>query len=580
MAETKDKFLRGKELGTYTTLVKKAISDAVGETTDEKVIQGVSTETTDIPVIIKGASSDSTAAHVKYDSGVTIKPQTHELKATNGDNVATVKPSEVSVTDGTNTTKITASGITLPASAKPTVTYTKSSGKVKVSMGGQTSDEVSLATADASNYGVVKVDASLNASSTNTVQNKAAKAGIDAAAKTVRQTAQTGDSALPILTAVSASPTSGNNAEAGYDTAMTFNPGTDTLSITAASSNTTITPTRVRVESGTGAESKIAVLEGSSLGFAGVGLDDYGMITAKEYTGKAIETERSLASTNSGSEGATMVGYKTNTTVKDALDDIYETIGGDSGGNSLTDRVTALESDKQDKLTAGDNISFSGTGDTTINAVDEKVKQSAANTDTTSYPMLLAGSSSPNGTSQTAKYTSFITATPSTKTIEIQGLAVAQTPIEKTQITPTGITFYYNVTSPETGSLNPVSNTGTLTGSDYSGTAAKATADGNGLNIAANYALKSEVINPEPTIVTALPTTQTDIEAMKGKFVFIKDSGASTDTRNVYTEYIAVKEGSTWKMERIGSTEVNVDIDYLTDTEVTNIWNNPNSVLS
>lgn len=377
----------------------------------------------------------------------------------------------------------------------------------------------------------------------------------------VKQTLQTGNTTLPILTAVKATPTSGDSAEAGYDTALTFNPSTDTLKINGAKNNVEVSPTSVRVVSENQGSTHTLLLQPTTIAFSGDNLDEYGSINAQTYTGRATQTEQDLASTTSGSEGATMVGYASNTTVKDALDDIYETIGG-GGGSSLTDRVEALETGKQDKLTAGSNISFSGN---TINAVDEKVKQSRDTSDT-AYPMLLAGTTDPNGSAKNAKYTPFITANPNDKAIEIQGAASAQNPIEKTTITSTGITLHMNEASPQIGA-SVVSKTGTLTATNYSGTSAQATADGNGNNIVNTYATKAalEALTNQLTssfqIVTTLPTA----DGTHGGIIYlIKDQEYGDVNSNIFKEYIEVNDGTTaspsWKFELLGTTDAGVDV--------------------
>lgn len=562
-----DKVLKGAQLQTYTSLVKKAINDAVGATTDENVIQASSSATTDIPIIIKGATSDSTAAHVGYDSGLTIKPQTHELKATSSANVTTLKPTEVSVTDGTNTTKITASGLTLPSGAKPSVTYTKSTGKLNVTVGGQTSADASLAVADNNNYGVVKVDTSMSTSSTNPVQNKIADAAIKAAAKTVKQSAATGSDAIPIM--LEGSIDASNIGEARYTSDIQYKPSAreTTISTNAATGNTSVTFKFVDGELQFGSSSNT--------------------INGSAYTGRATGTETLLSANSALNEdGASLIGYYYDeddeaTNVADALDDIYSKIG--SGGeDSLSSRVSTLEGAVVD-LKDGDNL-IQGTNVTltkdttnhtvTIAAADPTVTQTSDTSTDNFIPLLLASGSSVTSPGAT-KYNSHLKYRPSEDDFQVTGSSTVDQ-----VITPHTISLKNGVVTITSGSGNSQTSS-TLSSTAFSGnaaTATRATQDGSGNVITTTYATKDEVVNPTPVILQSLPTTQADIQNYIGKFVFVRNGALSTDARNYYDEYIVVGETenstTTYRFERIGSNEVNVDIVYLDDTDVSYIWTN------
>lgn len=589
MAQNEIKFVNEANLRRYTKKVKAA-DDAASRTVESEAT--TSSTTGEYPLHLNHAAysasnpaATATTDKVFVDNNLRYNPATHELKITDGTNTATFSPTGGDAGDFTGTTTVGIEAGT--ASAAP---------KVKVKVGSSdeaTSGEITKATTGV--YGVTKLADSTGTSTTlAATQNLATNSG-----KTVRQTAQTGNNALPILTAVSATPTSGNSAEAGYDTAMTFNPQEDALSITTATtrsvSKTTVSAGKVDLQKESGGIITKVSIDDMHITF-NQGGTEVGSVNPVNYTGKATGTENALASTTSGSEGATMVGYATDTTVKDALDDIYETIGG-GGGSSLTDRVEALETGKQDKLTAGDNISISGT---TINAVDEKVKQNRDTSDT-AYPMLLAGTTNPNGSAQNAKYTTYITANPNDKSIELQGVASAQTPIERTTITPTGITLHMNEANPDTGA-GVVSKTGTLTATNYSGTAAQATADGSGNNIVNTYATKAalDALTQKWTgqfvvlkstgdtaqqytalnnILAAIAAGQTPAAADLAKldlgYIYLLENGSGT---NVYDEYIKVATGtSTYSVEKIGTTDAGVDVVSLTDAEIDSIWANPDA---
>ena len=201
---------------------------------------------------------------------------------------------------------------------------------------------------------------------------------------------------------------------------------------------------------------------------------------------------------------------------------------------------------------ANNNVTIaynSTSGKVDVSTTDEKVKHVKDVSSNSTIPILLAGTTTDNGISNIKFAHNEFGLNPSTGTITLRRV--------------------------NNGSIH-MTDAGTLTWDSFSGTSARATADANGLNIATNYALKSEILLPEPEIVQSLPTSQSDIAALKGKFVFVLDSGASTDTKNVYTEYIVVGETSgdttTYKFERIGSTEVNLDIDAITNNEIDTIW--------
>lgn len=270
-----------------------------------------------------------------------------------------------------------------------------------------------------------------------------------------------------------------------------------------------------------------------------------------------------LASVTEGGEGAGLVGYgtktdggtTTNVTVKDALDEIYESIG---DGGDLATRVTALEEGKQDKLTQGTNITISNN---TISAKDEKVNQTASS-ENADIPMLLANGATPSNGG--AKYDANLKYNPSTNTLKL--------------------------------------GKGTLTATDYSGTAAQATADGSGNNIVNTYATKAalDALTQKWTgqfvvlkstgdtaqqytalnnILAAIVAGQTPAAADLAKldlgYIYLLENGSGI---NVYDEYIKVATGtSTYSVEKIGTTDAGVDVVSLTDAEIDSIWANPDA---
>lgn len=165
------------------------------------------------------------------------------------------------------------------------------------------------------------VDSAMSTTSTNPVQNKVVDSAIKAAAKTVRQTSQTGSTALPLLVSVQSSPTSGNNYEAGYDADLKFTPNSNTLIVKAATSSAsgvTITPTSIKV--GTTAAGGAVEMTPTQVNVGTATL------TSTAYSGKATQTETDLANSATG-KGASMVAYDATHTVADKIATLDSAIG-------------------------------------------------------------------------------------------------------------------------------------------------------------------------------------------------------------------------------------------------------------
>ena len=171
----------------------------------------------------------------------------------------------------------------------------------------------------------------------------------------VKQTAQTGSTALPILTAVSGTPSSGANAEAGYDTDFKFTPSSNTLIVKAATSSAsgvTITPSSIKV--GTTASNGAAELTPIQLKVGS------GTLTSTAYSGKATQTETDLAVHSGTNDGATKVGYSSSetgytgvTTVDAALDQLIT----DVKNAQDTKEILVLTGNEYGSLMLGSNLS-------------------------------------------------------------------------------------------------------------------------------------------------------------------------------------------------------------------------------
>lgn len=390
----------------------------------------------------------------------------------------------------------------------------------------------------------------------------------------VKQTAQTGSTALPILTAVSGTPTSGANAEAGYDTDFKFTPSSNTLTVKAATSSAsgvTITPSSIKV--GTTATNGAAELTPSQLKVGS------GTLTSTAYSGKATQTETDL-NTVATDKGADMVAYSSSDSVKDALDDIYSQIGGSGGGgDSLTSRVTALEGavddledNKADITAAVGSITGASDGNEsgsytmvdgtteTFSYKNDKVAQGST-TAAGTLPLLLAGSATPTGAADVAKFNANIYAAPSTGELMLRN---PNTPSTYVTFASDGIQWRKQS---GTGQMSLTFDGGFSGNSATATLATNATNDGSGNNIVNTYATKAalEALTNQLTgsfqIVSALPTA----DGTHGGIIYlIKDQEYGDTNSNIFKEYIEVNDGTTaspsWKFELLGTTDAGVDV--------------------
>ncbi len=513
MAEQNDKALKGQQLKTYTGYVKRAIAQA------------------------------QTAATVAAVTDIA------------GDGTTPSYDSDVNATAVSRSISYTKNGTTAAAGYKDT-TYGQASATKDGLMSHEDKSKLDgIATGAESN-----VQSDWNQTTTTAddyIKNKPV-------VNKVRQTQKTDDASYNMVMTDIAS--SGIDDELEYTSQVVHNPSTRVTTFHTTSGASSVD---VKIENG-----------GVTMGAGTINATSYSGTAAKataDADGNIISTTYAklddLAADDPASRGAALIGYDA-TTVADALDDIYDTLGG-SGGSSVMDLIEDLQDGEN--LIEGTNITL--TKDTTNHAVtiaasDKEVKQNKKTANTNYYVLLSTDDSSANIITGEASFSSILKLNPYTKKMMLTSSyeegsgALATTYDTQIDLGESGLT----ITKSQAGTTVA---TGTLTATSYSGnaaTATNATNDGNGLNIATNYALKSEILLPTPIIVSSLPSTVSDEH--KGKFIFIKDSGASTDTRNVFTEYIAVQDNGTWKYERIGSTEVNLDLDFLTNDDIDDIWTN------
>ena len=181
-----------------------------------------------------------------------------------------------------------------------------------------------------------------------------------------------------------------------------------------------------------------------------------------------------------------------------ALTKIKESTGLDNSGNYTPSGTNYIEDAAT--LTEAIDLLDDAIGDISDSISDEKVAQTRIDaTDSStniSYPVLLANNDNPNGASAGANY-SGITYNPrdnsGTLTLKRNQTSSSQEVIgDQLKLGTSTITFVAGMAG---------ATDGTLTRTQYSGTAAKATADGSGNNIVNTYATKTELEDANPIIL-------------------------------------------------------------------------------
>lgn len=384
---------------------------------------------------------------------------------------------------------------------------------------------------------VLTYDTAMSTTSTNPVQNKVADAAIKAAAKTVRQTSQSGNTALPILTTASGSPTSGNKAEVGYDTDLKFTPSSNTLAI------------------GTGT------------------------LTATAYSGKATATETALNSTGSG-KGADMVKYDSETTYANgSVGAAIKNLQGAVGGGDL---VKSVDNATQDSGNYNeDNIipNHPRTGNyTKANDVSGTFTYYE-----TRYGLAMASDGifaglnglmsasdkeklvnlSATGAGKGAnlvKYDSTVTATAGSVAEAIKNLQGALDNLNSSTVL---LSSNITIDSTSTGNVQDA----------LSALNKLAEANKSAISTLQSGGLTREVVTALPTGSNIKANVIYMILASNDTLNSGDPSTSATTTpygtnNNSYNEYMYINNA--W--ERIGSTEVNLDIDPITDDEIDTAW--------
>ena len=329
---------------------------------------------------------------------------------------------------------------------------------------------------------------------------------------TVRQSSQSGSSALPILTSTQSSPTSGNNYEAGYDTDLKFTPSSNTLTI------------------GTGSLSPTA------------------------FSGKATQTETDLASSASG-KGASMIGYDaTNTTASGTIGGAIKALQDAVGGGDLVksiDNATSFDPEisSTTELFNG-NVGILGTlpiHGKVVARTGNYTKADNTSSTFTYYDTVYGLATNISGAAASAGAGLFRHISINNSSRPIAVLNGAQ------EIILDGGDIMVDVDNNESTYYNTTIEQAITT-----------------LDSKINNIVSSGLTR---TIVTALPTTNisetTIYMILASNDTNVGDPSTSTSQNaNAYNEYMYIN--SSW--ERIGSTEVNLDIDAITNNDIDTCW--------
>lgn len=198
------------------------------------------------------------------------------------------------------------------------------------------------------------------------------------ASKTVKQNAESGSTALPILTSHNSNPSDGGVYEAGFDTDLKFTPNSNTLTVKTATTTVqgvTITPSSIKV--GTTATNGASELTSSQLKVGSATL------TSTAYSGKATQTETDLNTYGSG-KGAKMVKYKSSSNVEDGIDAAAKTVEQVSTATSQADAIPVILGGASLTNNVGNvrkttDITYKpSTRETTINTNGETAQSSAS----------------------------------------------------------------------------------------------------------------------------------------------------------------------------------------------------------
>lgn len=267
-------------------------------------------------------------------------------------------------------------------------------------------------------------------------------------------------------------------------------------------------------------------------------------------------------------DGADMIAYTESDSVKDALDDIYSQISTGGEGNSLADRIEALEDG--DNLIQGTNVTL--TKDTinhnvTITATDEKVKHTLDSSTASAIPMLLAGTTTNNDISN-VKYNTNLSFKPFSNELRVGGTG--------------SLADYVTIANGVITLKNAGFSATTLSPTQYEGNAASATkAYGDSDTIQNTYATKT-ALNELSNRLTGLfkIADATEIAAIRndvptaleyGYIYLVEDTQA--DVPNIFDEYVRIRyTNDNDVIEKIGTTDASVDVVSLTTAEINTIW--------
>lgn len=360
-------------------------------------------------------------------------------------------------------------------------------------------------------------------------------------AKTVKYNRKSENAYIPVVTGMGASITDGSINEVGYNEVLSFNPSSNTLRVKNGNTSVEISPDTVDIGDSHGKALSIA---NSYIEFYDENGDLESTLRANTYGGHANGTEFDLKATGSG-KGADMVKYDTNTTyASGSVGAAITALQGAVGGGDLVKQINTATQESQISGSINYNPNTVRTGNYT-----------KANGDPATF---------------TYYETTYDVATPDTGSGQaiVAGKTGLMSSADKTKLD--------NLNSSTVLLSSNITVDGTSKGNVQDALTALNTLAA--ANKSAISTLQSSGLTRE--VVTALPTgsnIKTNVIYMILASNDTLDGGdpstSATTTpygtnNNSYNEYMYINNA--W--ERIGSTEVNLDIDPITDDEIDTAW--------
>ena len=427
-------------------------------------------------------------------------------------------------------------------------------------------------------------DSAPTANSNNPVKSSGVKTAVDNAAKTVKHNSETGSTSLPILMSHQSSPSDGNNYEVGYDaTDLAFNPLDNALRVGQVGtgvSRTTITEGGITLmetvaAQGVGGSTTTTTATIDSKNYSGTAAkataDASGNTITTTYATKTelnnakplrvVATQESDVITTNKTVSEIYTAYTNGRDVTCTFDNLelapwgmhensvgfYTFFGGSVVYifGTVTDNTEEWTIDfyeYQEALTF-DNAPTANSDNPVKSkgiktAVDAAAKTVTINAESgsNSLPILLSHQQNPNTSTPTNYEAGFdsdggLGFTPSSNTLRV---GQAASGVSNTSITGGSITLK-ETTAGGIGT-SPTTTTATLNSTDYSGKAARATADGSGNTITSTYATKAE-LNSSSTLIVPVEWDSSSESIICTAYSYSDIQQAYTNERPIIVKY-------------------------------------------